>query len=118
MEIKIHSNKTKKIAELISVNLVLRNTGDFLDLMGNASYQGAESIIISSNHLPDEFFDLKTGFAGEVLQKFSNYSLRLAIVGDFSDYKSKSLKDFIRESNRTGRILFLNDKETAIKSLS
>lgn len=31
----------------------------------------------------------------EVLQKFINYQTKIAIIGDFSGYTSKSLKDFI-----------------------
>lgn len=52
--------------------------------------------------------------AGEILQKFSTYNHKLAIVGDFSGIESKSLRDFIRESNRTGRILFVDNREDAL----
>jgi hypothetical protein len=55
--------------------------------------------------------------AGEILQKFSNYRMRLAIVGDFSEYKSKSLRDFIRESNRTGTINFVGTIDEALLRL-
>ncbi|MEQ8173722.1 MAG: DUF4180 domain-containing protein [Syntrophomonadaceae bacterium] len=39
-----------------------------------------------------EFFYLKTGIAGEVLQKFINYQIKLAIVGGFARYSSRSLR--------------------------
>jgi hypothetical protein len=52
-----------------------------------------------------------------ILQKFSNYRVRLAIIGDFSGFKSKNLNDFFRESNRMGCILFLNDIEEALARL-
>ncbi len=45
----------------------------------------------------DDFFDLSTRLAGEILQKFINYHVKIAIIGDFSIYTSKSLKDFIYE---------------------
>ncbi|WP_083996437.1 DUF4180 domain-containing protein [Desulfosporosinus acididurans] len=54
----------------------------------------------------EDFFDLKTKLAGEILQKFVNYHVRIAIVGDFSGYKSKSLKDFIYESNNGKDVFF------------
>lgn len=44
--------------------------------------------------------------------------MKIAIVGDFSVYKSKSLKDFIYESNKGNNIFFLPDEEQAIKKLS
>ncbi len=65
-----------------------------------------------------DFFDLKSGIAGEILQKFSNYLVRLAIVGDFSKYANKSLKDFIFESNKGGQINFVDSQLEAINVLS
>jgi hypothetical protein len=67
--------------------------------------------------LNPDFFDLKTGFAGEILQKFSTYGLKLAIIGNFQRYKSESLKAFIFESNRGGRVQFRNNLDEAIKNL-
>ena len=37
-------------------------------------------LVLDETRLATEFFDLRTGFAGEVLQKFTNYRIRLAIV--------------------------------------
>jgi hypothetical protein len=42
---------------------------------------------------------------------------RLAIIGDFSKYKSKSLQDFIRESNKGNRIFFVKTLEKALNRL-
>lgn len=107
MEFITRSFKNKQFAELKS-EFALKTNADFMDLIGNASYLELYDIIVHKHQLPEMFFDLKTGFAGEVLQKFSTYKLSLAIIGDFSAYKSKSLNDFIRESNRVGRIMFVN----------
>lgn len=119
MKINIYSSGKIVVAELISDNMIIKNVQDALDLMGNADYAGARRIIIKKEHLCPEFFDLKTGIAGEILQKFSTYDMKLAIVGDFSKYKSKSLHDFIYESNKTGRIIFtstvLEAKEKLLK---
>ena len=52
------------------------------------------------------------------MQKFTNYRKRIAIVGDFSIYTSKSLKDFIYECNKGKNIFFTSDVEQAIKRLS
>ncbi|WP_428664329.1 DUF4180 domain-containing protein [Runella sp.] len=105
------------IAELISENIEIANAQDALELLANAGYQGAENIIIHQKNITPDFFDLKTGIAGEVLQKFSTYQVKLAIVGDFSAYTSKSLKDFIYESNKAGRINFVHSIPEAKESL-
>ena len=57
---------------------------------------------------------LRTGLAGEVLQKFINYHVKVAIVGDYSQYTSKSLRAFIYESNRGNDIYFLSSVEEAV----
>jgi hypothetical protein len=55
--------------------------------------------------------------AGEILQKFTNYRMRLAIVGDFSIFSSKSLQDFIYESNKGKQINFSDSVGNALKAL-
>jgi hypothetical protein len=106
------------IAVIQDEQVVIRETQDALDMMANARYQGADSIILRKENLDHAFFDLKTRLAGEILQKFSNYRMILAIVGDFSQFRSKSLNDFITESNRTGRVFFVHSAEVAMNLLS
>ncbi|KAA6304392.1 hypothetical protein EZS27_043961, partial [termite gut metagenome] len=57
-----------------------------MDLLGNLYYQGFDKIVVQEKNITPEFFDLKSGMAGEILQKFSTYRVRLAIVGDFTPY--------------------------------
>ncbi len=116
MEIKIHNRNNNAIAELVNTKQ-LSSVDDFLDIIGNVNYMGAEKTIIWQRDIHPDFFDLKTRLAGEILQKFSTYRQQLAIVGDFSHYTSNSLKDFIRESNRIKQILFVNSIEEAFEKL-
>lgn len=106
------------ITEIIADGMVINNLEDGIDLIGNAYYQGYEKIIIHKENMIPAFFDLKTKLAGEILQKFSNYRVRLVIVGDFENVDSKSLKDFIRESNKGKLVNFLSSKNEAINRLS
>jgi hypothetical protein len=105
------------IAEIISDSIEIKNAQDALNIMANCGYQGARKIIIKEKNMIPDFFDLKTGIAGEILQKFSNYNVQLAIIGDFSKYSSKSLKDFIFESNKLGRINFVDSLKEAKERL-
>ncbi len=106
------------IAEIVTDNLVIRHVEDGIDLIGNVYYQGFDKVIIYEENITPQFFDLSTKMAGEILQKFSNYRIQLAIVGHFEVYQSKSMKDFIFESNKLGQINFVNSKSEAIKVLS
>ncbi len=105
-----------KIAEIKSGSIEIHDSQDALDLMADCSYIGnAEKIILHERNITPDFFDLRSGIAGEILQKFSNYGVSLAIVGDFSKFTSKSLRDFIFESNKNGRILFVESVEDALE---
>lgn len=118
MKIETHNIDDTKIAEVNSDETIINNTEDGLDLLGNLYYQGFDRIIINEKNITVDFFELKNGIAGEILQKFSTYRVRLAIVGDFSKYKSKSLTDFIFESNKGRHINFVNSTTEALKILS
>jgi hypothetical protein len=113
MNIEISTVNGVTIAEIISEEKVIIEVQDALDLMGDCNYQGSDKIIIHTKNITEDFFDLKTGIAGEILQKFSTYRVQLAIVGDFSNYTSKSLNDFIFESNKHGRINFVDSTDEA-----
>jgi len=118
MQINILNIDGIEIAEVISEGILFNTPQDALNVLANCSYQGAQGIIIKEINLTPEFFDLKTRLAGEILQKFSTYNSRLAIVGDFSKYQSKSLRDFIYESNKMKRINFVGSVEEAKNILS
>lgn len=96
----------------------ISGAGDTLDIMAEVFFNGCDSMIIEKESLPEGFFTLRTGIAGEILQKFSNYRVKLAIVGDFENVKSKSLADFIYECNKGGQVLFKSTLDEAIDSLT
>jgi len=112
-----HKINDQTIAELTDKNFIINEVQDALDLMADVSYQGCNRMIVYESNLNKDFFDLRTGLAGEILQKFSNYNFKLAIIGDFSLYESLSLRDFIRESNRGNMIYFAEDLQTALLRL-
>lgn len=118
MKIEIHVTGDIKIAEVISDDYIIAKAEDGLDLLGNLYYQDFDRIIIHEENIIPDFFDLKSGIAGEILQKFSTYRVRLAIVGHFSKYIGKSLQDFIYESNQARQVNFVASLPEALKRLS
>ncbi len=117
MKIENHTINNSRIAEIIYESIIIQNSDDAVDLLGNIYYQGYNKVIVYEKNLSADFFDLKNKMAGEILQKFSNYGVQLAIIGDFSKYTSKSLRDFIYESNKYRNINFLNSIEEALNRL-
>lgn len=118
MHIKSHTINEIQIAEVSSEGFLIQHAEDGLDLLGNVYYQGFDRIVVYEKNIAPAFFDLKNGMAGEILQKFSNYRIRLVIVGDFSLYTGKSITDFIYECNNGRQVNFLPNIETALEKLS
>ena len=112
MKTIIYTRNENKIAEIIDEGIIIRNVQDFLDVAANSP---SRNIIIHKENIIPEFFDLKTKIAGDILQKASNYRIRIGIVGEFKNIKSKSLRDFIYESNKTEEILFKENIEEVVE---
>jgi Domain of unknown function (DUF4180) len=91
----------------------LRGERDAVTLIGDALSVQADVVVVPISRFADEFFNLETRVAGDMVQKFVNYGIRLAIVGDISarTAQSKSLHDFVYESNRGNRIWFVASKD-------
>jgi hypothetical protein len=58
--------------------LSIRSMSDITDALG-ATF-GFDGLILAQTDLATAFFDLKTGLAGELFQKFQNYKLRLCLI--------------------------------------
>jgi hypothetical protein len=83
------------------------------EMVGEAAWGQVEIVVIPVERLTDDFFELKTGFAGDVAQKFVNYRLRLAIVGDIESRvgESVSLRAWVTESNRGRQLWFVPSRD-------
>ena len=91
---------------------LLGSSADALDAIGATYGQEIDVIAIPAARFDPDFFRLRTGLAGEFIQKMQNYWLRLVIVGDISQQvaASDALRDFVYETNKVGRHLFVTDE--------
>lgn len=109
----------ENIAVVSGSDIVIGDVQSALDLMATVQYEsGCDRIVLHKSLLSESFFDLKTRLAGEILQKFINYRVKIAFIGDFSVYPSQSFQDFIYECNRGNDIFFLPTEQQAIEKLS
>lgn len=111
METQLLKNNT--IAYLISDQVLVTTEQDILDLIGENEFR---DIILHDHNFPPAFFDISTKMLGNVLQKLTNYRVRLAIIGDFDKYPSSVLTSFITESNRHKKYLFV-DSLVSVKAI-
>lgn len=102
-----------RILECAAEGPELRRDRDAVDLMSEALGRGANFIVIPVERLGDDFFRLETHIAGEVIQRFAMYKVRVAILGDISRHvaESKSLRDFVYELNRGNQCWFVDREE-------
>jgi len=91
----------------------LRTDRDAVDLIGEALQSGAGMVVVPAERLAEDFFRLRTRVAGEFVQKFVTYGVRLAIVGDISTHlaESSALHDFVYEANRGRDLWFVTTRE-------
>jgi hypothetical protein len=70
--------------------------------------------VLEEMNFAPEFYDLKTGVAGEILQKLSNYRARLAIVGTFKMVGNERFRELMSELNKGSQVRFSRSRDEAI----
>ena len=107
------------VAQIGSDETLILDVQSALDLMASVRYEtDADCMILPKAALSERFFVLSSGLAGDILQKFVNYQLKIAILGDYSGYTSKPLRDFIYESNNGSHVFFVGTEAEAIEKLT
>lgn len=119
MDMKTVHRNNMNVALVTSDVVLIADTQSALDFIATVSYEtDCDRVVVNKAAFTEKFFILSTCLAGEILQKFINYHMKVAIVGDYSCYTSKPLKDFLIESNRGNDIYFAPSEEDAIEKLS
>lgn len=82
---------------------------DAVDLIAQAFDHQPDLILLPVERLNEGFFTLSTKIAGEIVQKFVTYGIRLAIIGDITHHleASPALRDYVRETNQGRHIWFV-----------
>jgi hypothetical protein len=75
---------------------------------------GTWALLLDRPALPAEFFDLRTGLAGELVQKLTNYGIRMAgIVPDLAAQPAR-FQEFAREANAGRQFRFFATRPEAV----
>jgi hypothetical protein len=91
---------------------LVRDDRDAVGVMALARSHQAKLIVLPVSLLHPDFFVLRTGVAGGIVQKFVMYRLPVAILGDISTHlaASSSLRAFVYEANRGKDFWFVTDE--------
>jgi hypothetical protein len=98
----------------------LQQSGDANDFLAEAWGQEVDMLAIPVERLGEGFFDLRSGLAGEVGQKFANYRMPLVVIGDLTQWiaKSRAFRDYVREANAGSGLWFVADQAELIERVS
>ena len=90
-------------------------SGDFspMDIVATCFEQSAQALLVYRSALPPDFFDLRTGIAGEIVQKLAQYGVRLACVVPDLSAQPERFQEFARESNRGRHARFFDSRDDA-----
>ncbi len=78
-----------------------------------AASMDAGGLLLDESQLGEKFFDLRTGLAGEVLQKFTNYRVRLAIVVEDATAYGSRFSELVREHRKHNAVRFFDTEQLA-----
>ena len=105
-----------KILSASDSGIAIRSFGDISDALG--ACLGSSGLILTEGDLGREFFDLRSGLAGELFQKFTNYRLRVVIVLPDAQAYGERFGELAYEHMSHNLIRFVRSKDEATAWLS
>jgi len=82
---------------------------DVLDLMGACYEIDGNRLLLEEKYLHPDFFDLKTGLAGAIFLKLTNYREKIAVLANLNNIQSERFQELIYETNKGKLINFFDD---------
>lgn len=117
MNLNILESQGVKYIEYPPGETIIEAEQDILDIIALAGENDTQRVLFHQENFSPDFFDLKTGLAGAVFQKCTNYSIKTAAVVDFDSIQGERFKELMSECNKGGQFCFYSDRSTAEKWL-
>lgn len=118
MVYRIAENEKQKYLEVFSTETPIKNEQDALELVALCGEKDVRFLMIHHEALSEDFFRLKTGVAGAVLQKFVNYSLATAIIYPELSGLGVRVKELVSEAGKGNQYRFFDNTDEAKKWFS
>ncbi|MCY9528157.1 MULTISPECIES: DUF4180 domain-containing protein [Paenibacillus] len=113
MNYKLVENETKAYFELIASDTQLSTEQDAVDLIALCKEHDVELLLVHGEALAGEFFSLRTGVAGRMIQKFTNYHVKTAVIIPDPSLNRGRFKEMVGESNRSNHFGVFETREDA-----
>ena len=98
--------------EGVATDQFIQREEDAVALVGTCGEHSADRLLLYAGNLSESFFDLTSGFAGTILQKFANYHLKIALVIS-SEIVQGKFKEYVVEANRGNQFHTFEEKDKA-----
>ena len=113
MNYKVVEMANGRYVELFSCETPVQTVQDALDLVALCGEHDASLLMIHAAALSEEFFRLRTGVAGEILQKLVNYHIRAAaVLPDLAVMRGK-FRDMAAEAGRGSQFRVFDNRQEA-----
>lgn len=102
----------KKYLELFPGKILIENEQDIVDVIGMCGMNQTNLLMLYDDNLTDEFFDLKTCVAGNILQKLATYRIKVAAILTPEKIKGR-FKEMVSEASLGSDFRVFYDKKSA-----
>lgn len=117
MNYQIKEIENKKYIELISTDNLLSTENDALDLIALCWEHETHYLMVHYAALSEDFFKLKTIVAGNIIQKFINYGIKVAAIIPQKIIQKGRFKEMAMETNKGNHFRMYGSNEEAEKWL-
>ena len=113
MDAALKSLRGVHFIELTESDSNIDREGDLNDLLSLCYYHKSNFLLLDEQNLSAEFFNLSSGLAGTVLQKFANYQVKEAILLPQNAEKSERFKELMYAMSSSNHIRFYDNRADA-----
>ncbi len=100
MNYRIVKKENTRYLELFSCEIPVKTERDALELVALCGEHDINLLMIHSKALSEDFFKLKSGVAGAVLQKLINYSVKTALIVPDQSGLGSRFRELMSEANK------------------
>ncbi len=114
MQYTITEREGARIIEVIAYEGGLGGAKDAMEIISLCAEHDSGLVLLHAGALKPEFFQLKTGAAGDMLQKFVNYRVRTALLLDAgASALPARFRELMGEANKGSQYRFFTERDAA-----
>ena len=107
-----------RYVECVSAGDPIGTEQDALDLVAACGGEGTQFLLLHAETLAEGFYSLRTGIAGKILQKFSNYRIKAALLVTDTKFLKGRFSEFTGEAVKSGNFGVFTSRSDAEKWLA